>query len=122
MSNHLYIAPNWRDAGFLWSPLVVYIFLCSILSHVLRPGEEVIQEVQTGIVHVLWDLGQQVLQIVVDLLFARRGGFCQAVNNGTAFGNLGGDHDMSVGVTQSERKDRLLCGSVLNGYPSVLLV
>lgn len=101
----------------------LFIFFFAVfLRHVFRPGEEAIQKVQTGIVHVLWDLGQQVLQIFVDLLSARLGGFCQAVNNGTAFGDLGGDHDMSVGVTQSERKDRPLCGSVLNGYPSVFLV
>ena len=37
------------------------------IRRVLRPGEEVIQEGRTGVVHVLRDLGQQVLPALLDV-------------------------------------------------------
>ena len=101
------------------APLVVLCLFAALLRQVLRPGEEVIQEVQTGIVHVLRDLGQQVLQVFVDLQLVRLGGFHQAVNHRTGFGSVNGINDMPVGTSHRKGTDRTLRGSVVNGDPAV---
>ena len=44
----------------------------AFLRQVLRPGEQVVQESQAGVVHVLRDLDQQVFQVFVDLKPIRR--------------------------------------------------
>ena len=49
-----------------------------------------------------------------------RGGFHQAVNHRTGFGDLDGVYDMPVGTAHRKGTDRPLRGRVVNGDPAVL--
>ena len=86
----------------------------ALTRQLLRPGEEVIQEVQAGVVHVLRDLRQQVLQVFVDLKPVRLGCFHQAVDDRTGLGTMDGVDEVPVGSANGERPDRTLRGRVVD--------
>ena len=90
-------------------------FLAAFLRQLLRPGEQVVQEGQAGVVHVLRDLGQQVLQVFVDLQLVRLGRFHQAVDHCAGLGTVDGVDDVPVGPANGEGTDRTLCCRVVDG-------
>ena len=69
----------------------------AFLREVFRPGKQVFQEVQAGVVHMLRDLRQQMLQIFVDLQSIRLGRFHQAVDNSAGLRAVDGVNDVPVG-------------------------
>ena len=87
----------------------------AFLREVFRPGKQVFQEVQAGVVHMLWDLCQQMLQIFVDLQLVRLGRFHQAVDNSTGLRAVDGVNDVPVGPPNGKGTDRTLCCRIING-------
>ena len=69
----------------------------AFLREVFRPGKQVFQEVQAGIVHMLRNLRQQMLRIFVDLQPVRLDRFHQAVDNSTGLSAVDGVNDVPVG-------------------------
>ena len=80
--------------------------LAAFLRQLLRPGKQVFQEVHAGVIHMLWDLRQQMLQIIVDLQLVCFGGFHQAVDHGAGLSTVDGVNDMPVGTANGKEADR----------------
>ena len=93
----------------------------AFLREDFRPGKQVFQEVQAGVVHMLWNLRQQMLQIFVDLQPVRLGRFHQAVDNSTGLSTVDGVNDVPVGSSNGKGTDRTLCCKArylwLSAYP-----
>lgn len=68
----------------------------AFLREVFRPRKQVFQEVQTGALHMLRNLRQQMLQIFVDLQLVRLGRFHQAIDNSTGLRTVDGVNDVPV--------------------------
>lgn len=86
----------------------------AFLRKTFRPGKQVFQEVQAGIVHILRNLRQQMFQIFVDLQLVRLGRFHQAVDNSTGLGAVDGVNDVPVGPPNGKGTDRTLCCRIIN--------
>ena len=87
----------------------------AFLREVFRPGKQVFQEVQTGVVHVLRNLRQQMLQIFVDLRLVRLGCFHRAVDNSTGLRAVDVVNGVPVGSPNGKGTDRTLCCRIVNG-------
>ena len=93
-------------------------FLAALFRKLLRPREEVFQEVHAGVIHVLWDFRQQMLQILVDLQVVCLGGLHQTVDGCAGFGTVDGVNDVPVGATNGKGADSTLrCGVVDRNIP-----
>ena len=69
---------------------------------------------------MLWDLGQKMLQIFIDLQIVRLRCFHKAVDDRARFGAMNGINDMPVGSANGEWLDGSLSCGIINGYISIL--
>ena len=72
-----------------WSYLYL---LVTFLWQFLRLGEQAFQKLRTGIIHMLLDLRQQMLQIFVDLQIVGLGSLHQTVDRCAGFGTVEGTY------------------------------
>ena len=82
--------PHFIRSRYVWfgvydvsrSPVgCIYVcLLATFLWQLLRSVEQAVLEGQSGIVHMLWDLSEKVLQTFVDIQPVHLGGIQQAVN------------------------------------------
>ena len=84
----------------------------ALFRECFRPGEQVLQEVQAGIVHVLRNLGQQVLQAFIVLVLL-------VLTNGTGLSAVDGVNDMPVGTTNGKGANRSIGSGVANANAPV---
>ena len=60
---------------------------------------------------MLPDLGQEVLQVFIELLLVRLGRFHQVVNNRAGLNTVDDATDVPIGTSNGEQADRPFCSS-----------
>ena len=89
--------------------------LAAALRQGLRPGKKILYKAQSGILHVLGDLRQQMFQILINLQVVVLGGFHQAVDRGTGLCTVDGVNDVPAGPANGKGADGSLCRRIING-------
>ena len=102
------------------------VFLTMVLSALVGngvgPGEQIIQEACVRITHVLGNLREQVLEIIIRLQTICLRCLHDAVDRGAGLGAVNGVKDTPIVAAYAERSDCALTGGVIYGNAAVLQI